>query len=606
MGEIGPLTNGQLIIGSTGNSPVASTLASADGSISITNGAGAIDLSSLGTSMLDEDQIYYVGKHGNDAWTGLNIDEAVLTFGQALTLAIAALPTSTNRFAIVCLDDGIYTENITCVQYVDMYAPNAKLVGTIVLADDSNIKFRAQDIATGTIGLSKLVGSAYSFVEIDDINIAGNGIGLLSTSGFTNLTWKTMYIASGFGVGDLTSAIGHIHIKGGDIYISDGGYGIARANAGTTVGRIDHILDISGGNTATGIIANAGSIDIQLSRIANCNVGLDINGATANIVASAIDCVTAYDISSGELYLHTCYLNGTETSSGGTRAIVSAEDGINGVTIGDSFASTGIFTSLTDTARTEHAIAIYGASGLLSEISLTDGQLLIGSTGADPVAATLTQPAAGLTIAGAAGSVTFALADDLAAVEGLATTGIVSRTAANTWIATTVTQHAVVIGGASEVPAMLGPLTNGQLVIGSTGNAPQASTLTAGAGIAITNAAGSVTISSTGSGLAWEEVTDATKSMAVATAYGANRAGGVTFTLPSTCAAGSVMEIIGMQGLWSLAENAGQTIYMGNTNATITTGTLTATNAGDCITLRCITTDTDFRVIASMGNITIT
>lgn len=42
--ELGPLTNGQLVIGSTGVAPVAGSLASADGSITITPGAGTIDL----------------------------------------------------------------------------------------------------------------------------------------------------------------------------------------------------------------------------------------------------------------------------------------------------------------------------------------------------------------------------------------------------------------------------------------------------------------------------------------------------------------------------------------------------------------------------------
>jgi hypothetical protein len=46
----------------------------------------------------------------------------------------------------------------------------------------------------------------------------------------------------------------------------------------------------------------------------------------------------------------------------------------------------------------------------------------------------------------------------------------------------------------------VGPLTNGQIAIGSTGNAPQAATLTAGSGITITNAPGSVTIAATGGG----------------------------------------------------------------------------------------------------------
>jgi hypothetical protein len=44
----------------------------------------------------------------------------------------------------------------------------------------------------------------------------------------------------------------------------------------------------------------------------------------------------------------------------------------------------------------------------------------------------------------------------------------------------------------------VGPLTNGQLVIGSTGAAPQAQTLTAGSGILITNAPGGITIAASG------------------------------------------------------------------------------------------------------------
>ena len=45
--------------------------------------------------------------------------------------------------------------------------------------------------------------------------------------------------------------------------------------------------------------------------------------------------------------------------------------------------------------------------------------------------------------------------------------------------------------------AGVGPLINGQLVIGATGIAPQAQTLTAGSGIAITNGSGSISIAGT-------------------------------------------------------------------------------------------------------------
>ena len=147
---------------------------------------------------------------------------------------------------------------------------------------------------------------------------------------------------------------------------------------------------------------------------------------------------------------------------------------------------------------------------------------------------------------------------------------------------------------------------DGELIIGDTGGVPVISTLTAGVGIGITNGAGSITISGSGSGLAWVEVVAAAQAMAVATAYGANRAGGVTFTLPAAAAAGTVMEIVGIQGLWALAQNAGQTVHVGAFSTTAGAGgSLTATNAGDCIAIRCITANTDFRVQSLVGNITI-
>jgi hypothetical protein len=52
-------------------------------------------------------------------------------------------------------------------------------------------------------------------------------------------------------------------------------------------------------------------------------------------------------------------------------------------------------------------------------------------------------------------------------------------------------------GAIVEAPA----LTNGQVLIGNTGNAPTAATLTAGSGVTITNGAGSITIASSASGV---------------------------------------------------------------------------------------------------------
>lgn len=71
-----------------------------------------------------------------------------------------------------------------------------------------------------------------------------------------------------------------------------------------------------------------------------------------------------------------------------------------------------------------------------------------------------TAPAAGFTISGSpittTGTLTFALADDLAAVEGLSTTGIATRTASNTWTTRTIT------AGSSKIS-----VTNGDGVSGN-------------------------------------------------------------------------------------------------------------------------------------------
>jgi|GEM_PF-914834 len=408
------------------------SITSIDGSVSVTNGTGVggnIDLSVV-TFGVDEQQIFYVGKHGNDANSGKNIEEAFLTFGAALTAASGETPGAADRYVIKCFDDGIYTENITCVQYVDIDAPSASIVGTIALVDNIYIKFSHQDVTTGNTALSKTAGTDYAFVEIDDINLQGNAIGLLCTSGFVNIKWKRMTVANGFGIGDLTAALEHIHVNGGDIYITGTGIAIGRANSGTTVGRIDHIIDTGGGN-GTGCAIISGEFDLSVSRIQDCSIGIDVNGGVANMQVESIDCTTAYDVANAAtLNLFCNDLTGAKTTVGGSIVY----EVILGTPIEVIQGGTGAAT------LTDHGILLGSGTGAVTPTAApTNGQLLIGSTGNDPVLGTLTAPAAGVTITGGAGSVTFALADDLSAVEGIGTTGIAVRTAANTWTTRSIT-----------------------------------------------------------------------------------------------------------------------------------------------------------------------
>ncbi len=82
-------------------------------------------------------------------------------------------------------------------------------------------------------------------------------------------------------------------------------------------------------------------------------------------------------------------------------------------------------------------------------------------------------------------------------------------------------------------------MTNGQLLIGSTGAAASKASLTAGAGISITPGAGSITIANSGAVFAWTVITAATQTISVSNGYASNRSAGVAFTLPATAAVGA-------------------------------------------------------------------
>lgn len=162
-----------------------------------------------------------------------------------------------------------------------------------------------------------------------------------------------------------------------------------------------------------------------------------------------------------------------------------------------------------------------------------------------------------------------------------------------------------------QVEPVVGQFTQaGHLMIG-TGNvaAPFAiiGHITGGAGVTVTGGVGTIQIGLSGGGLDWTVETGAAVAGVVNHGYITNRAAGVTITLPDTAAMGSILRICGMDGLWVLAQNAGETVYVGNVNTTAGVGgSLTATNAGDCVELVCMVANTSWRVISMVGNITVT
>lgn len=168
------------------------------------------------------------------------------------------------------------------------------------------------------------------------------------------------------------------------------------------------------------------------------------------------------------------------------------------------------------------------------------------------------------------------------------------------------TIHGIMVaqGASPMVPIVL---TDGQVLFGVTGADPTPRVITAGTGINVDlTTPGQAVISNTLSAGSWVEVTTTTQAFAVNTSYIMNNAALVTGTLPATAAVGSVIEVVGEgAGGWLIAQNASQEIRFGDVVTTNgVTGSLASTNAGDVVRLVCITTDTIWRVISSVGNIT--
>lgn len=192
-----------------------------------------------------------------------------------------------------------------------------------------------------------------------------------------------------------------------------------------------------------------------------------------------------------------------------------------------------------------------GTSSISSVPVGTDGQLLIGSTGAAPAFATLTL-SGGLTQTPGAGTLTL----DAPAI--------------------TITGSGITVTGS---PVSLG---------------------------------GTVTLTVPAGGINWVDVTGTTQTVAVNTGYIANNAAQVVFTLPATANLGDTFYITGNGNAgtagWQLKQNAGQKIFFGTLSTTAGTGgSLTSINQLDSIRAVCVVSGASsvWNIITSIGNITV-
>ena len=103
----------------------------------------------------------------------------------------------------------------------------------------------------------------------------------------------------------------------------------------------------------------------------------------------------------------------------------------------------------------------------------------------------------------------------------------------------------------------------------------------------------------------WVYQSSTTVTMVVDTNYVTGSSSLITFTLPASAPFGSTFQVTGAAaGGWKVAQNAGQQINFGNTPTTLgASGYLASTNQFDSLTFVCVVPNTTFVVYASIGNI---
>jgi hypothetical protein len=287
-------------------------------------------------------------------------------------------------------------------------------------------------------------GTGQSSYTVGDILFAS---GSTTLSKLADVATGNALISGGVGVAPSYGKIGLTTHVSGTLPVANGGTGLT---GGTSGGVLYY--------SAAGTLASSGALAAS-SLVVGGGAGVapsTITTGTGVVTALGVNTGTAgaFVVNGGAL--------GTPSSGTVTNLTGTASINING-TVGATTANTGAFTSITSTS----------ASGILTRAAATqDGVELIGRAGGT------TSLKATITPTTLTASRTFTLPDN-------------SGTVLTTGATVTVAQ-----GGTGQTS-----YTNGQLLIGNTtGNTLAKSTLTAGSGVTITNGAGTITISATGSG----------------------------------------------------------------------------------------------------------
>jgi len=156
------------------------------------------------------------------------------------------------------------------------------------------------------------------------------------------------------------------------------------------------------------------------------------------------------------------------------------------------------------------------------------------------------------------------------------------------------TNSAMMVTNSSGAATTVGPMTDGQIVVGATGSTPVATTITAGGNITVTNGPGTITLSS--ASFQWLDVSEESVTMEINKGYIASNAGLVTLTLPAVAPVGSRVAVQDSgAGGWRIAQNSEQIVRSNSGQSTVgITGTVSSSQVYDVIYVLCVVENTNW------------